>query len=291
MTMTTYELKTEKFQGPLEKLLELIEEKKLEISEISLAEVTADFLEYLKALTDADSPSQISAGNLGGQAQTNAESDKNFSVSQRVSREMMRLVADFIAVASRLVLIKSKSLLPGAKLTADEETEIRDLEERLKLYRALKPAMKLLNNSWQKNGMELGRPYFLNALSSFAASGVRFAGASARQGEIFYPGSNLSLDSVTVAAEKIADVVRKLSSEEETLSEEIVSVEKKIKEILERLQKFSELSFKEISGTKPRSEIIAAFLAILHMAHEQVIFLEQRAHFSDIMIKKQQSSA
>ncbi|MCL4437529.1 hypothetical protein M1513_00625 [Patescibacteria group bacterium] len=45
-----YELRTEKFNGPLEKLLELIEERKLEIAEISLAEITGDFL----ALTFSD---------------------------------------------------------------------------------------------------------------------------------------------------------------------------------------------------------------------------------------------
>ena len=46
-----YELTTEKFSGPMQKLLELIEEKKLEITEFSLAEITADFLEYVKKMT------------------------------------------------------------------------------------------------------------------------------------------------------------------------------------------------------------------------------------------------
>ena len=47
MNRETYELKLEQFSGPIEKLLELIEEKKLEITELSLAEVTADFLQYI----------------------------------------------------------------------------------------------------------------------------------------------------------------------------------------------------------------------------------------------------
>ncbi len=71
-----YELKLEKFSGPLEKLLELIEERKLAVSEVSLAQVTDDFLKYLKTLTDAHAD--------------------------------LRMIADFIVTASRLILIKSK---------------------------------------------------------------------------------------------------------------------------------------------------------------------------------------
>lgn len=262
-----YELKLEKFRGPLEKLLELIEERKLEISEISLAEVTADFLEYLKTLTDAETGVRSPA--------------KKIEESQTEIRETMRLVADFIAVASRLLLIKSKSLLPDVPLTAEEESEIKDLEERLKMYRALRPAVKLISGSWRKSGAEFNRPYFLNALSSLSASGAA----------VFYPGSDLSSESIAVAASKIAEVIRKIVSEEETVKKEIISVEEKMKEIIERLQKFSEVKFSEISGRKPRSEIIAAFLAILHMAHEQLVFIEQKSNFSDIIIKKHQSSA
>jgi len=45
-----YELKLEKFTGPLEKLLELIEDQKLDVNEVSMAKVTDDFLKYLDAL-------------------------------------------------------------------------------------------------------------------------------------------------------------------------------------------------------------------------------------------------
>ena len=89
--MTAYEFKTEKFQGPLEKLLELIEDKKLEITEISLAEVTNDFLQYLKTLTDAD--------NMQTNAEGNAEQSGNLAVNQIEIRENLRLLADFIAIA------------------------------------------------------------------------------------------------------------------------------------------------------------------------------------------------
>ncbi|OGY99949.1 MAG: hypothetical protein A3B13_02060 [Candidatus Liptonbacteria bacterium RIFCSPLOWO2_01_FULL_45_15] len=284
MTMTSYELKIEQFQGPLDKLLELIEEKKLEITEISLAEVTNDFLQYLRSLTIADNtPHQNKFG--AGQAQTNAY---NILIDTIETRENMRLLADFIAIASRLILIKSKSLLPDAPLTQDEEADIKDLEARLKIYRALKPAMRLLQERWQKSETEFSKPYFLNA--SFPRALRWGSGQAASGANIFYPGANLSLESLVTSAGRVAAVVQKFVSEETTVAKEMVSVEEKIKEIVERLQKFTEVSFSHFSGARSRSEIIAAFLAILHMAHEQLIFLEQKAHFSDIIITRSEST-
>jgi len=115
-----YQLATEKFSGPIEKLLELIEGKKLEITDLSLAEITADFLSYLQNL------------------QTRINTDKNTDLN---GYDGTRLIADFVVVASQLLLIKSKSLLPDLKLTGEEEEGIKDLEGRLEFYRNFKPAI------------------------------------------------------------------------------------------------------------------------------------------------------
>ncbi len=256
-----YELKLDQYQGPLEKLLELIESKKLEITEISLATVTDDFLRYLQTLTDIK------------QTQTNTEG--KIGVLQSEVREGLRILADFIAVASRLILIKSKSLLPEISLTDEEETEIKDLELRLRLYAEFKPAMRFIDGLWQKHKPEFSRPYFLNTLSSAQTMGMPF----------FYPGSNCSAESLIASLEKNIESFKVWISEEKATTEEIISVEETIKEIVSRLQKIGELSFELLSSKRPRPEIVAAFLAILHLAHEQVIMLEQKSHFSDILIK------
>src|SRR3989344_6054192 len=94
-----FQVQTEKFSGPLSKLLELIEEKQLEITTINLAEVTADFLGYLGTL-------------------------------QVVSPQVL---AVFAMVASRLILIKSKALLPELKLNDEEEAQIKDFSKQLQL--------------------------------------------------------------------------------------------------------------------------------------------------------------
>ena len=99
-----YRVKTEKFEGPFDALLNLIEEKKLSISEISLSGVCEDFLVYLKTLGE-------------------------------ISR---REAASFLAVGATLMLIKSRALIPSLELTSEEEESIEELENRLKLLKIFK---------------------------------------------------------------------------------------------------------------------------------------------------------
>ena len=95
-----FKAKAGEWEGPLEVLLDLIEKKKFHISTISLAEITDDYVEYLN-------------------------SHQNFPPAT---------VAQFVLIASTLMLIKSVSLLPNLKLTEEETTNIEDLEQRLKIY-------------------------------------------------------------------------------------------------------------------------------------------------------------
>lgn len=101
---TTYRVKTEVFEGPLELLLSLIEKRKLLINDIALAAVADDYMAHIRKL----------------------------------GRFPVREAAQFLLVAATLVLIKSKSLLPSLALTPEEEGSIEDLEKRLKLYQRLR---------------------------------------------------------------------------------------------------------------------------------------------------------
>lgn len=243
----TYELSLENYSGPLEKLLELVEGRKLEITEISLAKVTDEFLKYVKGLEKVETP----------------------------------FLADFIVVASRLILIKSKSLLPDLALTAEEEGDIKDLERRLKLYQELKPAMKVLARLWKSKERSTSRPYFLHISGGIA----RVPSGSV----IFHPGENLTLETLVAGLSRLFEAVKNLELEGATLKEKMVSVEEKIKELVNRLLEQNEINFKNVvHAKKPVSEIVAFFLAILHLAHEQRVHLEQAQAFSDIIIRRQE---
>jgi len=111
-----YEITTEKFSGPLDLLLQLVEKKNLEITEISLAQVTQDYVTY-----------------IGDQTLVHPEE-----------------LADFLVIASTLFLIKSKSLLPTLELKTEEEEEILDLENRLQLYKIYKEQGIKIYEIWNK---------------------------------------------------------------------------------------------------------------------------------------------
>ena len=238
-----FELQVGVFRGPLDKLLEFIEERRLEINQVSLAQVTHDFLAYLKALQK----------------------------EKKEEAEWTRLIADFIVVASRLILIKSKSLIPELSLTREEETEIKDLEGRLTLYREFKKGFKLILAQYESDAAMFSRPYFLHI------SGI---------GSAFYPGGNLNSQTVMGALTKLSEALQAFVHEEGKIREKMISIEEKIQEIIERLTKEQETSFHSMTQKKPREEMIIIFLALLHLAREQLISLEQEAHFSDIMVRK-----
>lgn len=231
-----YEIKLDQFAGPLEKLLELIEEKKLEITTISLAAVTADFLNFLKTLT---------------------EKIKHPSV-----------IADFIVVASRLLLIKSKALLPDLELTEEEEGEIKDLETRLKLYKEYKNAALGIKELWGKKRVSFSRPLFLNLPP------------------IFCPPEHLKIDNLVMAIQIILNELKGLMPESQTVKRVIITIKEKIEELMERFKEKTEYNFSRLTKTKPKIEIIIMFLAILQLLRDRIIEAQQNERFSDIIIKK-----
>lgn len=103
-------IKTTVFEGPLELLIELVEKRKLLINDISLAEVTDEYMQQVSAMQELSLPN----------------------------------TAQFIALAATLLLIKSKSLLPVLDLSSEEETAIEDLEERLQRFAVYREAAKVL---------------------------------------------------------------------------------------------------------------------------------------------------
>jgi segregation and condensation protein A len=254
-----YQTNVGEFSGPLEKLLELIEAQKLDISEVSLAKVTDDFLQYLdkfKAGLDLSSKDGV------------ATAEEKFRID-------LRVLADFISVASKLIFLKSKYLLPGLQLTQEEEADIKDLEDRLKIYQELKPAIKVINQLWQTSHKSFSREYFLG-------KGIPLIPGTT----FFYPGNNLDVPTLNTSLAYVLKTIETYELETETIKEKIVTLEEKITEVLGRIQKAGDTNFKHLSGDRSRGEMIVVFLAVLHLAREQLVLLEQMEAFSDIIVRK-----
>ena len=118
-TKNNFQVKQGRFEGPYTKILELIESRKLSISEISLSAIADDYINYVKSL----------------------EIINALELSQ------------FIQTASTLMLIKAKSLLPQLEYTTEEKEEVSTLEKKLELYKELKEGEENIKNIWIKNIM------------------------------------------------------------------------------------------------------------------------------------------
>ncbi|HET7010874.1 MAG TPA: segregation/condensation protein A [Anaerolineales bacterium] len=109
--MTSYTVRLPVYEGPLDLLLELIERAELDITKVALAQVTDQYLSYLRQLEVKD------PGDL----------------------------ASFLVVAARLLQIKSEALLPRPPERAPGEEDPGDaLARQLQLYKRFKEAALLL---------------------------------------------------------------------------------------------------------------------------------------------------
>ncbi len=114
------ELKLEKFEGPLNLLLQLIDQEKMDITEIALSKITEQFFSYLDKL-EKNRPEEL---------------------------------ADFLVIAARLIFLKSHSLLQYA---SPQEENGPALADQLKLYKQYVEASKTINSLWQAGKVAYGR--------------------------------------------------------------------------------------------------------------------------------------
>ena len=223
----------EKFQGPLALLVELIEGEKMAITEVSLAEVTEQFFKYLRGLEE-----------------TNAEE-----------------LADFLVVASRLVYLKSRHLLPY--LYPPEENDGESLADQLKLYKKYATASHFVAERWSAGGLAYGRLEPLRSPIGFVLP---------QDGAV----SDLRQAFVSLLARlKPIAVLPRVSIDH------AVSVKEKIAAIYDIFKRVKKMSFKNLLGDAAnRTEVIVSFLAILELVKERKVSVAQSAAFADMTLNK-----
>jgi len=108
---TDYKVKLSSFEGPLDLLLHLIKEAKLDIKDIFISEITEQYLKYLEDIDEVD----------------------------------VEKAGDFIDLAATLLEIKSKKILPiNEEVSEDDESEEQKLIRRLEEYKIIKEASEQL---------------------------------------------------------------------------------------------------------------------------------------------------
>ena len=241
-----FTIKTEVFEGPLDLLLSLIEKRKLFINDISLSRVADDYIEYVKTLESLP----------------------------------MNATAQFILIASTLLLIKSKSLLPTLSLTEEEQGSIEDLENRLVVYKRYKDLSVHIADRFNKN------PAFLKSPQKNFIP-------------VFSPDASTNKASLLESIRNALASIPKIELLPKVVVQKIVSLEEMIERLSERITSSLKLTFTDFansqtgivgrrSNTPTREErvaIIVSFLAMLELVKQGAIHVVQHNSRDEIEIE------
>jgi segregation and condensation protein A len=221
MEGSAYSVKTSVFEGPLGLLLDLVEKRKLFVSDVSLAQVTDDFIKYI-------------------------ETHEEFPISES---------AEFIVVASTLMLIKSRSLLPNLTLTEEEEASIEDLELRLKLYARIKELSVEIKRMFGKNIIFEKSP-------------------SKKEVVVFSPDSKTDLKNLSETLFKMLETLPKKENVPKATVKKMISLEETIERLAQRISKGTKMNFSDFAG-KDKISIIVGFLAMLELVKRGALRVTQ----------------
>ena len=239
-TPVDYHMKTEHFEGPLDLLLHLIEKRKLFIGDFSLARVADDYIAHIR----------------------------------RFEAFPMNDVANFLLVASTLVLIKSKAILPTLDLTREEEGDIDDLKRRLALYELFRNLSQHIKNNFGKQLLfeRSGRPEATVVFAPDPRTTITQMGPSISAGVSALPK--------TVLVPKAT--IKKVVSLEEMMTRLATRVTHALKTSFTQFARYER--GKTISQ-EHRVEIIVSFLAMLELVKQGVLHVTQHEDYGDIDIE------
>jgi segregation and condensation protein A len=174
-----------------------------------------------------------------------------------------------LAIAAKLLVIKSKAILPSLEVEADEEDSALSLQSQLEQYKQYRDLAKLLKQLDGKN------------LQSFTRSLVFSQRIS------FFPDPNITVEILKNAAFRTSKDLEELKTLPEARIKEAVSIQQKITFLQNSLAKQIETKLSTIiAGAKNKSEVIVTFLAMLELIKQRVLTVEQESIFSDITLRK-----
>lgn len=224
------------FEGPLDLLLQLIEHRELDITRVSLAHVADQYLEMISA------PGAVELSAL----------------------------ADYLIIAAKLILIKSRMLLPQAETSAEGEEDVGDdLVRQLREYKMFKQAAAFLRERDQHGLRMYPR---LAPPPKLAPSAWRLEGATA--------------DDLTHALMRTLRIRPELP--QGTLMVPLsVSIDQEIDKIITITQREPSVRFTALlDRAQTRVEIIVTFLAILELIKRRLIQATQEGLFGEIVLMR-----
>ncbi len=239
-----YPITVQDFEGPLDLLLHLIETQKMSITDIKLSQITDQYLSYLR-----DSLAQ-----------------------------QMEVASEFIVMASTLIAIKAKTLLPQQK--NDEQSAVLNdewqedpealLREQLIIYRAYKEAATELKHREQTRHEQWNRmPMSLELFRDHPVAADFLAEVTPARLQKIYEA---------VLERLLADPEVEIYRDQESIPMRMARIERRLL--------LGPVNFQQLIETNSRREWVTVFLSLLELIHLRKVVFRQERMFSDIWIEK-----
>ena len=233
---SAYQVQLDVFSGPLDLLLHLIQQEELDITAISLARVTDQYLAYLQL------------------------------VQERRADDL----AEFVAIAARLLLIKSRALLPRPPLEDETEEDVgEDLVRQLREYKRVK--------------------HIASALRERDEAGLHMYLRTVPTAKILDLEPHLDLGDTSLA--DMIEALRGLLLEETEVEDEFavepyeVTIGQRIDHIQALLRQHQEVQFHDLlHAGASRLELVVTLLAVLELIRSKDISVRQERLFGPIRI-------
>lgn len=235
-----YSIKIDNFEGPLDLLCYLIDKNKMNIYDVNLTDITEQYIEYINAMEEMN----------------------------------LEIASEFIVMASTLLYLKSKKLLPKQDEETEEITE-EELIRRIIEYKKFKEISKVLKENYKTYSNRLYKG----------------------QEEIELPKQKLEKDYST---ERIPEIYKKLIERNSVKInqnakniEKIAIVEKytvseKVKQMYKILTKQKKFIFNKLFAINKleKQEVVTAFSGLLEMSRRSKVETNQEELFGDILVEK-----
>ena len=220
------------FEGPMSLLLELIKKEKMDIFSVNLENIIDTYLNVIKTAQKLD----------------------------------IDIASDYLVMASDLILIKSRKLLPRQEKEVVEELTEEKLREKLINYEMYVEFAKKLKN------FKEDRDYYYSKTST---------DINYKKDETLTNDGSYTIDKLKEIFKKMLEVEEKLEKRE--IIHNKVSVKERMKFIKDELLRRKSINFYELFHPFQKDVIVASFLAILELASNSFLTIKQEDNFSNII--------
>ena len=238
-----YAIKIDNFEGPLDLLCHLIDKNKLNIYDINLNDITDQYIQFLKDMEELD----------------------------------LEIESEFLVMASTLLFLKSKTLLPKQEEETEEITE-EELIRRIIDYKKYKETSKLLNTNYQKFS---NRYYKLPEEIELPKRKLE-----QKYEDDIIPNTYQKL--WQISQEKVNQNAKNI---EKIAITDTYTVASKVKEMFKVLVKNKKFVFNKLFSIKKhnKQEVVTAFSGLLELSRRSKVSTYQEETFGDITVEKANS--